>query len=40
MAPLVYESDGERIAEQLWTETMEELAFADVAEIIQNLASS
>ncbi|KAI1095722.1 retinol dehydrogenase 12 [Rostrohypoxylon terebratum] len=39
LAPLVYKPDGIRIAYQLWKETMEELAFANAADIINSLAS-
>ncbi|KAL2835495.1 hypothetical protein BJY01DRAFT_223657 [Aspergillus pseudoustus] len=37
MAPFVYQPRGETIARQLWHETMEELAFAGVSEIISGL---
>ncbi|ETS77907.1 hypothetical protein PFICI_09969 [Pestalotiopsis fici W106-1] len=38
MAPLVYTEEGSRIAKRLWNETMESLAFAQVAEIVQHLS--
>ncbi|PNP50317.1 hypothetical protein THARTR1_09025 [Trichoderma harzianum] len=38
MAPLVYEPEGEKIAEKLWRETMDELAFANVANIVDSLS--
>ncbi|XDG05858.1 hypothetical protein ABKA04_005473 [Annulohypoxylon sp. FPYF3050] len=38
-APLVYKPDGVRIAEQLWKETIEELAFANAADIINSLGT-
>ncbi|KAI0025626.1 retinol dehydrogenase 12 [Xylariomycetidae sp. FL0641] len=38
MAPLVYKPQGIKIAEQLWKETMQELALAGVAEIINELS--
>ncbi|KAL2829427.1 hypothetical protein BDW59DRAFT_178400 [Aspergillus cavernicola] len=37
MAPFVYRPQGEKIAKQLWRETMDELAFAHVEEIINGL---
>ncbi|KAL7905960.1 hypothetical protein GGI35DRAFT_488183 [Trichoderma velutinum] len=38
MAPLVYEPEGEKIAEKLWRETLDELAFANVANIVDSLS--
>ncbi|ROV94089.1 hypothetical protein VMCG_08244 [Cytospora schulzeri] len=37
MAPIVYNAEGKRVAERLWIETMEELAFAHAAEVVQGL---
>jgi len=37
MAPIVYKAEGQRIAGQLWQETMDDLAFAHVAEIVKDL---
>lgn len=34
MAPLIYTEEGKKISAQLWKETMEEFAFANVEEII------
>ncbi|OTA85287.1 hypothetical protein M434DRAFT_377149 [Hypoxylon sp. CO27-5] len=39
MAPIVYKPEGLRIAEQLWKETLEELAFVKAADIIESLGS-
>ncbi|KAI0122336.1 retinol dehydrogenase 12 [Daldinia grandis] len=39
LAPLIYKPEGIRIAEQLWKETMEELAFADAGNIINSLGT-
>ncbi|UKZ78261.1 hypothetical protein TrVFT333_005997 [Trichoderma virens FT-333] len=38
MAPLVYEPEGEKIAEKVWRETMNELAFANVADLVSSLS--
>ena len=38
MAPLVYTTEGRRLSEALWLETMDELAFARAAEIVQSLS--
>lgn len=38
MAPLVYSREGELVREKLWEETMEELSFANVAEIVKQLS--
>ena len=38
MAPIVYTAEGGRLSEALWLETMDELAFARAAEIVQSLA--
>jgi hypothetical protein len=37
MAPLVYKAEGKKIAKVLWDETMNELAFANIAEVIEQL---
>jgi hypothetical protein len=37
MAPLVYKEEGKEIAKVLWDETMNELAFANIAETIEQL---
>ncbi|KAI0861223.1 hypothetical protein F4860DRAFT_476331 [Xylaria cubensis] len=39
MAPFVYSSDQERVTARLWKETIDELAFANVEAIIQELSS-
>jgi len=39
MAPLIYRPEGENIAKQLWEETMTELSFAKVREVIHEVAS-
>ena len=39
MAPFVYTPEGEKIAQTLWQETMNELAFARVADILQELST-
>ncbi|KAK4196479.1 short chain dehydrogenase [Triangularia verruculosa] len=40
MAPIIYTSEGERISAQLWKETMEELEFAKVEDIMNSLNTS
>ncbi|RDW93457.1 putative Short-chain dehydrogenase family protein [Aspergillus mulundensis] len=40
MAPFVYKPEGEKIAKRLWQETMDELAFAGVTDIINSFSSS
>ncbi|KAI1772109.1 NAD(P)-binding protein [Hypoxylon cercidicola] len=37
MAPILYTPEGERISEQLWKETMNELAFANVEGILKEI---
>ncbi|EGR52484.1 uncharacterized protein TRIREDRAFT_54227 [Trichoderma reesei QM6a] len=37
MAPLVYTPEGHTIAERLWRETLDELAFAKVTDIVRSL---
>ncbi|KAL7624841.1 hypothetical protein AAE478_004055 [Parahypoxylon ruwenzoriense] len=39
MSPLVYTDQGKQIAKLLWQETMDELAFAGVGDIIQGLGN-
>ncbi|PON25370.1 hypothetical protein TGAM01_v205664 [Trichoderma gamsii] len=38
MAPIVYGLEGERLAEKLWEETMNEFAFAKAADIVHSLS--
>ena len=38
LAPIIYSEEGKKISEQLWKETMEELAFAKVEEIIKAIS--
>ncbi|RFU78069.1 hypothetical protein TARUN_4130 [Trichoderma arundinaceum] len=38
MAPIVYEPEGETIAQKLWQETLNELAFAGVVDIVKSLS--
>lgn len=38
MAPIVYKPEGQKIAELLWLETMEELAFAGAGDIVRELS--
>jgi len=38
LAPIVYESEGERLAQKLWEETMNEFAFAKAADIVHSLS--
>jgi hypothetical protein len=35
----VYTSEGEQLAKRVWKETMDELSFAGVEKIIDNLSS-
>ncbi|KAL5336873.1 hypothetical protein BJX70DRAFT_400214 [Aspergillus crustosus] len=37
LAPFVYKAEGDRIAKKLWQETMDELAFAGVKDIVKSL---
>ncbi|KAI1075565.1 hypothetical protein F5B20DRAFT_379308 [Whalleya microplaca] len=37
MAPIIYKPEGEEIAKIIWKETMDELSFAGVSDIIQQL---
>lgn len=37
MAPIIYKSEGERIAKKLWDELMDELSFTGVRDIILGL---
>ncbi|TFB01912.1 Short chain dehydrogenase [Trichoderma ghanense] len=37
MAPLVYTTEGHKIAERLWRETLDEFAFAKVTDIVRSL---
>lgn len=36
MPPIIYMDDGDMISKQVWDETMDELSFANVTEIIQD----
>jgi hypothetical protein len=38
LAPIIYTAEGEKISEQLWKETKEELAFANVEEILKTIS--
>ncbi|KAI0486794.1 hypothetical protein F4859DRAFT_466938 [Xylaria cf. heliscus] len=38
MAPIVYTAEGERMAQSLWKETMSELSFAGVEDVIEDLS--
>ena len=38
MAPIIYSAEGKTISEQVWKETMEELAFAKPEEIISEVS--
>lgn len=40
MAPLVYTSEGDEIAKRLWNETMDELSFAGVKAILEEMSES
>ncbi|KAL4971679.1 hypothetical protein BDW66DRAFT_164919 [Aspergillus desertorum] len=40
LAPFVYSPEGEKVAKRLWQETIDELAFAGVADIINSCSSS
>ncbi|KAI1131076.1 hypothetical protein F5Y10DRAFT_89387 [Nemania abortiva] len=39
MAPIIYEEEGAKISEQLWKETLDEFAFANVADIIKEVSA-
>ncbi|KAH8588212.1 retinol dehydrogenase 12 [Bisporella sp. PMI_857] len=39
MAPIVYKVEGQKIAAQLWQETMDDLAFANVTDIIKDMSN-
>lgn len=39
MAPIIYTEEGERISAQVWQETLEELSFANVEDIVSDVAS-
>ncbi len=39
MAPLVYTEEGEKVSEQLWKETMEELRFAHPEDILREVSA-
>lgn len=40
MSPLVYSEEGKKFSEQLWKETMDELAFAKPQAIFDSLVES
>lgn len=37
---ILYTPEGEKVAQKVWKETLEELSFAGVDQIIQELSSS
>ncbi|KAI4860321.1 hypothetical protein F4820DRAFT_453053 [Hypoxylon rubiginosum] len=37
MATILYTPDDQRISEQLWSETMDELAFANIQELMKEI---
>ena len=39
MAPMIYTKDGEKVSEQLWKETLEELSFAHVEDILREIST-
>ncbi|KAI0386964.1 hypothetical protein F5Y04DRAFT_288770 [Hypomontagnella monticulosa] len=39
LAPIIYTDEGKRISEQLWKETMDELSFAKVDEVVRNVSN-
>lgn len=39
MAPIVYKPEGEELAKRLWEETMAELSFAGVRDIIKEISN-
>ncbi|KAK8087701.1 NAD(P)-binding protein [Apiospora hydei] len=39
MAPIIYTKNGAMISQHLWRETMEELSFANVAQILEDVAN-
>jgi len=39
-APIVYTAEGEQISKRLWRETMEELSFAEVQDIVDAFDAS
>ncbi|KAK8014329.1 short-chain dehydrogenase [Apiospora arundinis] len=39
MAPIIYTTDGQMISEHLWKETLDELAFANVTEILMEVTN-
>ncbi|KAI3332045.1 NAD(P)-binding protein [Xylariaceae sp. AK1471] len=40
MVPIIYRDEGAKISGQLWKETMDELSFANVADIVKEMAGS
>lgn len=39
MAPIVYTNEGRKVSEQLWKETIAELSFANVEEILKDIGN-
>jgi hypothetical protein len=39
MAPIIYTKEGEKVSEQLWKETLEELSFAHVEDILRDASA-
>jgi hypothetical protein len=39
MAPMIYTKDGEKVSEQLWKKTLEELSFARVEDILREIST-
>ena len=37
MPPIIYSEEGKKISQQLWEETMEELKFAGVEQILEDV---
>lgn len=40
MAPMIYTKNGDMISEHLWKETLDELAFAKVTEVLMEVTNS
>jgi predicted Zn-dependent protease len=38
MAPIIYTEEGDKISAQVWQETMHELGFAHVEDILRNVS--
>lgn len=39
MAPIIYTKEGEKLSEQVWKETLEELSFAHVEDILREVSA-